>query len=169
MKKAAVVAAAVSVVAFAALAYGDMESQGVKSEIIAGCGMDGQMIAVENDISKHLADINLDEQQKNIIGKIKSKMTKETIKRTAEMRIVQVEIKDFLNHDPVNVQAVEAEVKKLGMLKTDIYISHILAMEEIKANLTYEQRKTFKKLVEFGPIIDAMGVKYDQVHDTKEK
>src|SRR4030042_5718026 len=109
------------------------------------CGMDGQMLGTE-----HLKSLSLDEQQKTLIGEIKSRMMKETIRRTADMRIVQIELKDLLSQDPVDMKAVEAKVKQLEMMKTEMHLSHIKAMEDCKTKLTYEQRKQLKEMIEDG-------------------
>ena len=83
MKRLAAIVAAVSIVAFAALAYGDMGGHAMGLGMTCGCGMDGQMMEGEHHMSKHLMGLNLDEQQKALIGEIMSRMMKETIRRTA--------------------------------------------------------------------------------------
>jgi len=45
-------------------------------------------------------NLNLAEQQKVLIGEIKSRLMKKTIRRTPDMRIVQIECKDLLSQDP---------------------------------------------------------------------
>jgi Spy/CpxP family protein refolding chaperone len=169
MKKLAVLVAAVSIVALAALAYGDMGGHGMGSEMMCGCGMDGQMMEAEHHMLKHLMGLNLDEQQKAVIGEIKSRMMKETIRRTADMRIVQIELKDLLSQDPVDMKAVEAKVKQLEMMKTEMHLSHIKAMEECKTKLTPEQRKKLREMIEAGPMMEEMGMKHDQERSMKKK
>src|SRR5208337_920782 len=131
MKRLVAIVAAVSIIALAALAYGDMGSHGMGSGMMCGCGMDGQMMEVEHHMSKHLMALNLNEQQKALMGQIRSRMMKETIRRTADMRIVEIELREILSQDPVDMKAVEAKVKQLEMLKTEMYLSHIRAMEDI--------------------------------------
>ena len=162
MKKLAAIVAAVSIVALAALAYGDMGGHGMGSGMMCGCGMDGQMMEAEHHMSKHLMGLNLDEQQKALIGKIKSRMMKETIRRTADMRIVQIELKDLLSRDTVDMKAVEAKVKQLEMMKTEMHLSHIKAMEECKSRLTPEQRKKLREMIEAGPMMEGKGMMHDQ-------
>ena len=169
MKKLAAIVAAVSIVALAALAYGDMGGHGMGSGMMCGCGMDGQMMETEHHMSKHLMGLNLDEQQKALIGEIKSRMMKETIRRTADMRIVQIELKDLLSQDPVDMKAVEAKVKQLEVMKTEMHLSHIKAMEECKTKLTPEQRKKLKEMIEDEPMMEEMGMKHDQERSMKKK
>lgn len=169
MKKLAVIVAAVSIVVLAAFAYGDMGGHGMGSGMMCGCGMDGQMMETEHHMSKHLMGLNLDEQQKALIGEIKSRKMKETIRRTADMRIVQIELKDLLSQDPVDMKAVEAKVKQLEMMKTEMHLSHIKAMEECKTKLTPEQRKKLREMIEDEPMMEEMGMKHDQERSMKKK
>ncbi len=169
MKKLAVIVAAVSIVVLAAFAYGDMGGHGMGSGMMCGCGMDGQMMETEHHMSKHLMGLNLDEQQKALIGEIKSRKMKETIRRTADMRIVQIELKDLLSQDPVDMKAVEAKVKQLEMMRTEMHLSHIKAMEECKTKLTPEQRKKLKEMIEDEPMMEEMGMKHDQERGMKGK
>ena len=162
MKKLAAMVAAVSIVALAALAYGDMDGRGMGQGMMFGCGMDGRMMWADHDMSQHLMGLNLDEQQKASIGEIRSRMMKETIRRTADMRIAQIELKDLLSQDPVDMKAVEAKVKQLEAMRTEMQLSHIKAMEECKAKLTPEQRKKLREMIEAGPMMEGMGMKHDQ-------
>jgi len=162
MKKLAAIVAAVSIVALAALAYGDMGGHGMGSGMMCGCGMDGQMMEAEHHMAKHLKSLSLDEQQKSLIGEIKSRMMKETIRRTADMRIVQIEVKDLLSQDPVAMKAVEAKVKQLEMMRTEMHLSHIKAMEDCKTKLTPEQRKKLREMIEDEPMMEEMGRKHDR-------
>lgn len=162
MKKLAAMAAAVLIVAVAALAYGDMGGHGMGPGMMCGCGMDGQMMEGEHHMSKHLMGLNLDEQQKALIGEIKSRMMKETIRKTADMSVVQIELKELLSQDPVDMKAVEAKVKQLEMMKTEMQLSHIRAMEDCKNKLTPEQRKKLREMIEAGPMMEGKGMKHDQ-------
>ena len=87
---------------------------------------------------------------------------KEKIRRTADMRIAQIELKDLLSRDPVDMKAVEAKVKQLEAMRTEMQLSHIKAMEECKAKLTPEQRKKLREMIEAGPMMEGMGMKHDQ-------
>jgi Spy/CpxP family protein refolding chaperone len=164
MKKLAVIVAAVSILALTALAYGDMGGHGMGSGMMCGCAMDEQMMGTE-----HLKSLNLDEQQKVFIGEIKSRMKKETIRRTADMRIAQIELKDLLTQEPVDMKAVEAKVKQLETMRTEMQLSHIKAMEECKTKLTPEQRKKLREMMEAGPMMEKMGMKHDQKRGMKKE
>jgi Spy/CpxP family protein refolding chaperone len=155
MKKLAVIAAAVSIVVLAVLAYGQMDDRGMGPGMMGDCGM---MMGSEPHMMEHLMDLNLDEQQRTSIDEIKSRMMKDNIRRMADMRIAQIELRDLLRQDPVDMKAVEAKVKQLEMMRTEMRLSHIKAMEDIKTKLTPEQQKEFRDMLEAGPMMEGMGM-----------
>jgi Spy/CpxP family protein refolding chaperone len=167
MKKLAAIVAAVSILALATLAYGEMGGRGMGPGMMYGCGMDGMMMDAEHHMSEIVKGLNLDDQQKAFMGEIKSRMMKETIRRKADMRIAQIELKDLLMQDTVDMKAVEAKVKQLEMMRTEMQLSHIKAMEECKAKLTPDQRKKFREMMEAEPMMEGMGMKHDQERGMK--
>jgi len=78
------------------------------------------------------------------------------------MRIVQIELKDLLSQDPVDMKAVEAKVKQLEMMRTEMHLSHIKAIEDIRTKLTPEQRKKLREMIEAGPMMGGMGMMQGQ-------
>lgn len=174
MKKTVLIAATVSMVALAAFAYGQMGGQGMGGRgmgpgMMGECVMGGQMMDAEQHMSRHLMGLDLDEQQKTLIGEIKSRMMKETIQRNADMRIVHIDLMNLLSKDPVDMKAVEAQVKQSEMMRTEMHLSHIKAMEDIKTKLTPEQRKKFRDMIEDGPMMEEMEMKHDRKSGMKRK
>ncbi len=105
----------------------------------------GGMIGAERRIWRALADLGLDEKQKEAIKDIRTSAKKNAIRKIAEIRIARIELVEILDKDPVDMGAVEAKIKQMESLKTDLHMSRIKAMEEIKAKLTPEQRQKFKE------------------------
>jgi len=83
------------------------------------------------------------------------------------MRIAQIELKDLLSQDPVDMKAVEARVKQLGEMKAEMQLSHIKAMEECKTKITPEQRKKLREMIEAEPMMGGIGMKHDQKRGMK--
>lgn len=169
MKKSALIATAVLIVALAALAYGQMGGRGMGPGMMGDCGMGRQMMEVEHHMSQCLMGLDLDEQQKTSIGEIKSRMMKEMIQRNADMRIVQIDLRDLLSKDPVDMKAVEAKVKQSETMRTEMHLSHIKAMEDVKTKLTPAQRKKFREMMEAGSMMEEMEMKYDRKGGMKEE
>ena len=166
MKRLTAIVAVVSIFALAALAYGDMGGHGMGSGMMGNCGcgkgMGEQMMQGEHPMMKHLMGLNLDEQQKALIGEIKSRMMKESIRRTADMQIVKIEFMDLLGQEPVDMKAVETKLRQMEIMNTDMHLSHLRAIEDIKTKLTPEQRKKFKEMHADGHMMEGMGKMHDQ-------
>jgi Spy/CpxP family protein refolding chaperone len=103
-----------------------------------------------------LASLGLDEKQKEAIKEIKSRVAKDTVRKRADLEVAGIELRDILDKDQVDMAAAEATVKKMASLQADIRLSHIKAMQEIKAKLTPEQRKKIKEMREMGPLTKRM-------------
>jgi len=168
MKKLAVIAVVISVVAFGALAFGQMGGHGMapgmkggpgmECEMMGGRAMDHGMRGSDHPMWDLLKSLNLDEQQNTSIHEVKSRMMKDTIRKRADLRIAHIELKELLGKDQVDMKTVEAKVKQEEALRTDMHLSHIRAMEEVKAKLTPEQRKKFMGLLDDGPMMGGMGM-----------
>ncbi len=92
-----------------------------------------------------LMGLGLSDKQIDALKAIRNRVAKDTIKKRADLQLARVELREMLDKDSVDMGAVEASLKKAEAVKTDLHLSHIKAMEEIKAILTPEQRKKFKE------------------------
>ncbi len=168
MKKLTVIAAVVSMIALATFAYGEMGGPGMgRGMMCGGGGMDGHMMVCEHHMANILKGLDLDEQQKASLGEIKSRMMKETIRGTADMRIYQIELKELLDKETVDMKAVEAKVRQMEMLRTEMHLSRIKAMEYCKSKLTPAQRIKLKEMMEAEPMMEGMGMKHNPKHDQR--
>jgi Spy/CpxP family protein refolding chaperone len=130
--------------------HGMMGGQGMAG----GRGMMGaRMMEVEHHLARVLDGLNLDEQQKKAIGEIRSTINKDTIRKMADISITRIEIRDLMLQDPLDMKAVEAKVKQLGMLRTEMHLAHLKALENIKAKLTPEQRRKLMEMMKTGPMM----------------
>ena len=111
------------------------------------------MMEAEHHLARVLEGLALDEQQKKVISEIKSSIKKDTIRRMADISIARLELKDLLLQDPLDMKAVEAKVRQLGLLRTEMHLSHIKAVETIKTKLTPEQRKKLGDMIKTGPMM----------------
>ena len=116
-------------------------------------GMQGGGMKMDDDhpMWKHLMSLGLDDKQKDALKALRSKTMKDMVKKKADMQIAGIELKDLLDKDPVDMKAVEASMKKNESLKTEMFLAHIKAREEMKSLLTPDQRKKLKDMMEAGP------------------
>ncbi|HXY55617.1 MAG TPA: Spy/CpxP family protein refolding chaperone [Nitrospirota bacterium] len=99
---------------------------------------------------KKLMGLGLSDQQIDTLKEIKTRVTKDTIKKRADLQLARVDLRELLRKDPVDMKAVEASLKKIESASTDLKLSHIKAREEMKAVLTPEQRKKLKEEIKAG-------------------
>ena len=134
--------------------HGMMGGQGMGPGLMGGQGMmGGRMMEAEHHLARVLDGLNLDEQQKKAIAEIRSSIKKDTIRRMADISIARLELRDLLLQDPPDMKAVEAKVRHLGSLRTEMHLSHIKALETIKTKLTPEQRKKIVERMKTGPMM----------------
>lgn len=140
----------------------------------AGCGMRGEdmppmpemhrpaMAMMEGmapgpRMWRNLMSLGLDEKQKEEMEGIKSKAIKNAIRKEADLRIAGIELKATLDKDPVNIKEVETKLKQIESVRTDLLLTHIKAMEEMKGKLTSAQRKEFRETMEMMPMMGDKG------------
>lgn len=100
---------------------------------------------------RHLAGLGLDEKQKDAVKAIESKVVKDNIRKRAEIEVAELELKEALDNDSVDLIAVEAKMKKIESLRTEMRFTHIKAVEEIKSKLSTDQKKKLRERLEAGP------------------
>lgn len=118
---------------------------------------------------RSLMSLGLDEKQREAIKEIKSRVMKDTIRKRADVKVARIDLRDLLDKDQVDMNAAEATLKKIASLQTDIRLSHIKALEEIKTKLTPEQRKMFKEMHEMGPMAARMKHGHMRMDQTEKK
>ncbi len=101
-----------------------------------------------------LASLGLDDKQMEEVRGLHLKMKKETIKKEADIDIAEIELREMLHKDAVDIGAAEAKVRQIESLKADLKIMHIRTHEEVKAKLTPEQRKNFNAMMKMKPMCD---------------
>ena len=99
------------------------------------------MMAQRHRLLKELGELNLTGSQKEAIHGIGSSAMKAAVKKGADLKIARIELRDMLRRDPVEMASAEAKLRDIAALQTDLRLDRIRTWEEIKAQLTPEQRK----------------------------
>ncbi len=116
------------------------------------CGCDGSPM-------EKLKALGLDEKQNEAVQAIHFRTKKEMVRNRADVQVAEIELKEILSKDPVDLKAAEAAVKKIEGIKSEMRMLHIKTMEEIKANLTPEQKKKFISTMDMGKMGHGKGMK----------
>jgi Spy/CpxP family protein refolding chaperone len=93
-------------------------------------------------------NLNLDEKQKEAMKGIENSVTKELIRKKADEHIAEVELRELLDKDNVDLKAVEIKLKQIATIKTETQLLIIKTMEKMKEKLTPKQRTLLKKQAE---------------------
>lgn len=147
MKKVIFFAAAM--VLFIAVAGSSEAMMGDKGMSMGHMGMGKMKMGMENDAHMHdkLLMLGLDDKQMEAVQTIHFNLKKELIRKNADSEIAEIELREILHKDSVDIKAAESKVKKIESLKADIKILHIRAKEAVKDKLTPEQRVKFNTVM----------------------
>lgn len=94
----------------------------------------------------HMEGLNLDVKQRETLKKIENNISKEMIRKRADEQIAEIELRELLDKDTVDLKAIEAKLKQIEAIKTETQLTVIKSVENMKANLTAEQREMLKKM-----------------------
>lgn len=88
-----------------------------------------------------LSGLDLTEDQRKKARTLKSDYIKGSIKAGADIGVAEVELKELLAAEAVNLGRVRAKIKEIESKKADLRFFRIKSLEEFKKTLTPEQRK----------------------------
>jgi hypothetical protein len=95
-----------------------------------------------------LPRLGIDRNRMDAVREIETRTVKEGIRKRAEFQVASIELRELLGKDPVDLKAVEAKLKQIAALQTEIQLARIKAIEEIKGKLTSEERKKFREFLD---------------------
>lgn len=91
--------------------------------------------------------LGLTSDQVKALESLRSEFEKEATRRSADLQISEIELSELLRAEPVDLAKVEAKLRQVEGVRTDIRLSRIRTLEKGKALLTPEQRKKLESLV----------------------
>jgi Spy/CpxP family protein refolding chaperone len=118
---------------------------------IMGGGMQGVLggmaMARPSQLVRMLkTELELSDEQAKRLTQIVSQATKATIRQHADLRIAELELRELLEADQVDLAQVEGKLKAVEGLRTQLRLSLIKAHEQAKSLLTPEQRHKLEPL-----------------------
>jgi Spy/CpxP family protein refolding chaperone len=90
--------------------------------------------------------LGLSADQERTLRELRTNFEKESIKRTADIDVAELELNGLLEADKVDMAKVEALAKKSAMLQAELRIGRVKTIEAGKAVLTSEQAAKFERL-----------------------
>ncbi|MFA5352890.1 MAG: periplasmic heavy metal sensor [Thermodesulfovibrionales bacterium] len=122
-----------------------------------GMGMMGMGRGMMGQGMMQMAALGLDSRQRAAVSGIMSRTMKEMVRKRAEMQIAAIELNELLAADPADMKAVEAALRKMEAMRTEMRLAHIKARMEIMSILTPDQKKRFSELMMRRPMMRGMG------------
>jgi len=93
-------------------------------------------------------ELQLTPEQIQRLEALRSDFRKGAVKRSADLQAAELELKELLRGDPVDMVKIESQVKRIEALRGEQRLSRIKTIEEGKALLIPEQRKQLGSLAQ---------------------
>jgi Spy/CpxP family protein refolding chaperone len=90
-------------------------------------------------------ELELSDGQVKALKSIKMDFLKGKLRKEADLKIAHLELKALMEDDTASLKEIEAKLKSVEKLRTDIKLSHIKAFRESKALLTPEQTEKLQE------------------------
>jgi len=106
-------------------------------------GHEGPLISMMLHWKDQLA---LTAEQERSLRELRATFGKEAIRRTSEIDVAELELRELLEQEKVDLAKVEAWTKKIALLRADQRLARIKTIEAGKAQLTPEQQRKLERL-----------------------
>lgn len=93
-------------------------------------------------------ELKLTPDQVTSLESLRSAFGKEATRISADMRRTELELEELLGQETVDLSRAEATIRKGASLMVELHLGQIKTIEEGKALLSAEQKKTLKSLLE---------------------
>jgi hypothetical protein len=115
-------------------------------------GMMGRSDAAERPLIslmlRNSEELQLTPEQIQRLEALRSDFRKGAVKRSADVEVAELELKELLRKEPVDMAKVESQVKRIEALRGEQRLNRIKTIEEGKALLIPEQRKKLDTLTQ---------------------
>ena len=98
----------------------------------------------------HARDLSLTPAQIQTLDRLRDDYQRQTELQSAELRQTEQELQQLFGREPLDLAQVEARMRKMEALRTDLRMSRIKTIEQGKAVLTPEQWRKLQPLLRSG-------------------
>lgn len=109
--------------------------------------------------------LGLTQEQVGKLESLRSTYQEKATKNIKELSSLEVELNRLLTQEPLDLSRIEAKIKGIEALRSEMMLSRIKTIEEGKATLTLDQRKKLQEL--FSKAMDCPGMKEDSAPPEK--
>lgn len=98
-------------------------------------------------ILRNREKLDLSAAQVKSLEQLKNDFQKESIRRDADLRVAEMDLNGLLVAEKVDMAKVEAKVREIERLRSDLRIARIRTIQKGKEVLTADQRKRLQELL----------------------
>lgn len=113
-------------------------------------GREGRMMSHEGPLItimlEHSQDLGLNPDQEKRLRDLRTEFSKESVRRTAEIRVAQIELDALLEQDQWDVAKIEPKVKQIVTQQGDLRLARIKTLAAGRAVLTPQQLEKLKQV-----------------------
>jgi hypothetical protein len=91
--------------------------------------------------------LGLSDDQVKRLEQLRTEFQKESIRRDADVRVAEMDLKGLLEAQPVDMAKVEAKAREIERWHADVRLARIRAIEKAKELLTADQRKKLQEIM----------------------
>lgn len=92
-------------------------------------------------------ELMLTDEQKEAFSRLRLDYDKMVIKKTADVRTAEVDLATLLGKDEPDHQAIQEQVKTIGVIKEDMMMARIDSLLKLRGVLTKDQYGKFRELL----------------------
>ena len=97
-------------------------------------------------VLKHGQELGLSPEQEKKLRDLRTDFAKESIRRTAEIRVGEIELESLLEQGQWDLAKIEPQVKQIAGLQADIRLARLKTLEAGRMVLTPEQLEKVKQI-----------------------
>jgi len=98
-------------------------------------------------VMMHAQELGLSEEQVEALRKRHSDALKQIIQIKSQMRMAEIDVKDAVMREEIDMATAEAKIQEIGKLKADKVLAIVHAMHDMRQIVTPEQREKIKEMV----------------------
>ncbi len=106
------------------------------------------LMEARHQVMGMMMGLGLGEKQMGAIQKIIDMTVKGMIRKRSDLLIAIIDLEGILHKEPVDLNAVEGQMKQIEAMKTEMFIAHLKALEEVKSLLSPEQKGRLKEMMQ---------------------
>jgi Spy/CpxP family protein refolding chaperone len=109
-----------------------------------GTRQEGPPISI---VIRNREKLGLSSEQVKNLERLRNVFEKESIRKEADIRVAKMDLQSLLDAQPVDMTKVEAKVREIERLRSDLRFARIRTVQKAKEQLSADQRQKLEELL----------------------